>query len=199
MHNLTIDDNHIYRYNGVVVPGVSQILQAAGIVDLSAIPADRLAASQAFGTAVHLACELHDKGSLDEEILDPQLKPYLDGWKLFRQEYGFEPEAIEEKLYSKVYRFAGTIDRRGKCRVDDSVVIVDIKSGVATPSIAIQMVAYEVLVKEHTGGKKTKRMAIFLNNTGTYKVQIYKDKADIYVFLSTLCIYNFKEKNGRNY
>lgn len=196
MHNLTIDNNHSYRYNEAIVPGVSQILQRAGIVDLSAIPADRLLASQEFGTAVHIACELHDRGTLDEVILDPLLKPYLDGWKLFRQESGFEPEGIEEKLYSKIYRFAGTIDRRGKCRIDDNLMIVDIKSGVVTPSIAIQMAAYEVLIKEHTGSKKTKRLAVFLNNTGTYKVQIYKDKGDVNIFLSALCIYNFKEKNG---
>lgn len=197
MSNLTIDNNHIYRYNGTVVPGVSQILQKAGIVDLSAIPADRLAAAQEFGTAVHIACELHDKGTLDEAILDPQLKPYLDGWKLFRQEHSFQPEKIEEKLYSKIYRFAGTIDRIGKCRIDDSLVIVDIKSGIVTPSIAIQLAAYELLVREHTGGKKTKRLVIFLNNTGTYKMQLYKDKIDTNIFLSALCIYNFKERNGK--
>lgn len=197
--NLTLDDNHIYRLDGVPIPGVSEILQAAGISDFSAIPADRIEASCQFGVAVHKACELSDLGTLDIGVLDNNLRPYLQGWETFRQEYGVSCEAIEQKLYHPLYRFAGTIDRIAHWRIDDSLLIIDIKSGADNPAIAIQLRAYELLVKGNTQTKeKIKRVAVMLNDTGTYKIKEYNDKNDINIFLSALSIYNFKRRKNGN-
>src|SRR3990167_9882604 len=144
MDKLTLGSNHIYHYDGVIVPGVSEVLQVSGLSDISAIPAERLEASRKFGNAVHLACEFADKGTLDADSLDSAIEPYLVGWETFRQEYGLRFTAIEAQLYSSLYRFAGTIDRIGQWRTDDSSLIIDIKSGVDNPAISIQSAAYSI-------------------------------------------------------
>ena len=198
MGKLTIDKNHIYRWDGIIIPGVTEILSAVGIVDVSAVPTARLEAARHFGIAVHRACELYDRGLLAEDILDVNLRPYLAGWALFRQEYGFVPDnnGIEKSLFSSRYRFAGTIDRFGKCRIDNTLIIVDIKSGVEVPSVPVQMAAYEILVRETSGISplKTRRLGIYLDKNGTYKIRDYKDKLDANIFLSTLSIYNWRKK-----
>ena len=195
MNKLILDDEHIYRYDGATVPGVSEILQSAGLVDFSAIPSERLKAAQRFGTAVHRACELADRETLDESSLDPALLPYLTGWEIFRQEYELSFTAIEAQLYSPLYRFAGTIDRIGKWRIDDSPLIIDIKSGVDSPVISIKMAAYELLARGALGIKgKIRRLAVYLNDRGGYKIQEYKEKNDSMVFLSCLSVYNWRKK-----
>src|SRR3990167_10830019 len=192
MNDLTLDENHIYRYGGVIVPSVTQILQGVGLTDFSAVPVERLDASGKFGVAAHLACELSDKETLDENSLHPALLPYLTGWEIYRQEYGLTFTAIEAQLYSPLYRFAGTIDRIGKWRIDDSPLIIDIKSGVDSPAISIQMAAYELLARGALGIKgKIRRLAVYLNDRGGYKIQEYKDKNDSMVFLSCLSVYNW--------
>lgn len=191
--------NHIYRLDGVVIPSVTQVLKGAGLIDFSKVPPSLLEAACKFGTAVHKATELWDKGTLDEESLDPNLRPYLNGWILFRQEYGFEPISIEEILYSKIYRIAGTPDRIGKWRIDDSIIIPDIKTGFElSPANAIQLSGYELMYKENLKGKhKIKRMSISLNEESTYKIQEYKDKGDVNILIAALSIYNWRQKNGK--
>jgi hypothetical protein len=174
-----------------------------GIIDFSNIPAPRLEAACQFGIAAHKATALSDKGTLDEVSLDNNLRPYLAGWRLFRQEYGFLPEYIEQPMYSKVYRVAGTPDRIGQWHIDDSIIIPDIKTGFElSPANGIQLAGYELIFKENyknfTGkpAKKVKRLSVLLNDEGTFKVQEYKDKNDVNVFLATLSVWNWKGRNG---
>jgi len=195
MDKLTLDENHIYRYDGTIVPGVSEILQSAGLVDFSTVPAERLEKSRKFGNAVHLTCEFSDRETLDDDSLDPALTPYLTGWEIFRQEYNLSFTAIETQLYSSLYRFAGTIDRIGHWRIDDSLLIIDIKSGADNPAIKIQLAAYELLVKEALKIKgKVKRLAVYLNGKGTYSIKEYKDKNDMNIFIGALSVYNWRKK-----
>lgn len=197
-NKLTFDEAlHQYKLDGVIIPSVTQVLKGAGIIDFSMIPVARLEAACQFGIAAHRATALSDKGTLDEVALDDNLRPYLSGWRLFRQEYGFVPDIIEQPMYSRIYRVAGTPDRIGKWRIDDSIIIPDIKTGSAlSPANALQLAAYEMIVKENlTKKEKIKRLSVLLTPDGKYKIQEYKDKNDINVFLSALSVYNFKEKN----
>jgi hypothetical protein len=195
---LTLDsEKHQYSLDGVSLPSVTKVLQGVGIIDFSNVPASLLDSACKFGTAAHRATEFYDKGTLDEESLDPNLRPYLDGWILFRQEYGFVPEIIEQPMYSKIYRVAGTPDRIGKWRIDDSLILPDIKTGFElSPANAIQLAGYELIFKEQLKGKhKIKRMSILLNGEGTYKIKEYVDKNDMQIFLAALSVFNWKERN----
>jgi len=108
------EDKHIYKLNGMPLVSVTKILQMAGLADFSKIPFERLEASRKFGQAVHRACELFDKGTLDERSLDTNLWPYLDGWVACKKEYKWDFVAIEQPIISTIYRVAGTPDRISK-------------------------------------------------------------------------------------
>ncbi|TBR16981.1 hypothetical protein EPO66_03635 [bacterium] len=158
--DLTFDkDSHSYKLNGVVIPSVTQILQKVGISDFSMVPADRLESARKFGSAVHLACELFDKGTLDECALDSNLWPYLDAWVSFKKEYALEFISIEKPITSVIYRVAGTPDRIAK-------------------------------------SDKRRRLAVLLNEEGTYKVTEYKDKNDWQIFIAALSVTNWKERQN---
>lgn len=195
---------HTYRVDGVVIPSVTQALKEVGIIDFSMVPASRLDAACAFGTAVHKATELWDRGTLDYEALDANIIPYLEGWIKFCKDTGFTSIAIELPLYSKLYRFCGMLDRLGTWRKNTSVLIADIKTGVdLSPATAIQTAGYEILVRENEiegfVGKrmKTTRISVLLNSEGTYKIEEYKDKNDANVFIAALSVFNWRIKNGK--
>lgn len=151
--------DHIYKLNGVVIPSVSQVMQRVGISDFSKVPANVLERARLFGTAVHRACELFDRGNLDERSLDSNLWPYLDGWVNFKKDFSLEFIEIEKSIASTIYRVAGTPDRIAK-------------------------------------SEKRRRIAVLLNEEGTYKITEYNDKTDWQVFLAALSIVNWKGKNN---
>ncbi len=124
---------HTYEIDGVVVPGVTQICNP-GIAPWYTDEATQR------GTHVHRACELYDRGMLDEETLDPQLRPYLDAWKEFVHRYGNEWVAIEQQFFSAAHGFAGTVDRVLPAGV------LEIKTGAAFPDwLDLQLGGYSIL------------------------------------------------------
>lgn len=182
MTGLTFDaDTHTYRFDGVVVPGVTTILKP--LTDFSAVPPHVLDAASAFGTAVHLACELDDVGTLDEDQLDPALAPYLDAWRKFSAEHAVQWDQIEQRVYHPTMRYAGTLDRFG--RVDGDLTVVDIKSSVQLyPSVGPQLAAYaNALMHPYA-----KRMAVQLKADGTYVAKPYTDPSDWPMFASLLTV-----------
>ena len=76
---------HTYRFNGKPVPGVTSIVEP--LTDFRLVKPDVMQAAQQLGTAVHLACELDDHGTLDTDDLDPALIPYLPAWRQFCHDY----------------------------------------------------------------------------------------------------------------
>jgi len=99
------ESTHTYRLggpNGVVVPSVTQIMKAAGIIDDSFYNDT----GRFRGSAVHRATQLldesdlsPDEGSLDWESLDPELLPYVQAYGKFKLESGFIPEEIEKAVF----------------------------------------------------------------------------------------------------
>ena len=114
---------HVYTVNGRVVPSVTQVLREAGLVDPSIYPPG--AAER--GTAVHLACQLHDENDLDESSLDPVIIPYLNAWKLFVSQNRFRATAIEQRICSLTHCYAGTLDRIGTVGPKGDNCLVEIK------------------------------------------------------------------------
>jgi hypothetical protein len=200
MNDLVFDESkHQYTYKGIAVPSVTQVLKSAGIVDFSMVPAAKLEASCLFGTAVHKATELWEQDKLDEDALDSNLKPYLSGWQFFCQEYGFIAEYIEEMMFSKIYKVAGKPDRIGSWRIDDSVIIPDIKTSAGVYSVnGVQLAGYELIYRDNfKTKKKVKRITVLLNAEGKYKVTEHKDKTDKDIFICALSLFNWKEKHGK--
>jgi hypothetical protein len=176
-------------------PRVTEILRGAGLIDFSMVPASIMAPAQRFGSAVHKATELCDKGTLDIDILSEPLIPYLDGWKKFITDYNItiKPDEIERQFISKIWGFKGTPDRWPL--VGNKRTLIDLKSSTSMyPATAIQTAAYQILLEEN-GIKIQQRWGVQLNNKGTYKIEVYKKISDRTVFLSALNIYKWKGEN----
>lgn len=184
---LEIDENHIYRFNGEIVPGVNQILEAEGI--RPPYGGDPWYGER--GTYVHQATALYDRGELGEEALDPQLKGYIEAWKSFRIMEGFTPRHIEEAFYHEGLGFAGTIDRIGMFDQLESVIL-DIKTGAFARWMSIQLGAYQLLAE-----MTTIRAAVRLNQDGTYEIKYYEDEEDSRIFLAALNLYKWKNRFKR--
>ncbi len=185
---------------GAVVPRVSWILQALDIY--GEIREDVLARAAARGTAVHESCQLWDENDLDEESLDPRIAPYLDGWKSFRKDTGFEPEHIEVAIHNSPYNYAGRIDRIGKVS-SGKTFLVDIKTGSGDYGngkkgrvAGMQMAAYSAAWGDNTIDS---RIIVQLQPTGKYKIYQKDDRSFWNDFKICLYFYKLKEsmKNDR--
>lgn len=190
---LTFDETkHEYRWNGSVVPSVTQILSP--MVDYSMINPAVLIRAQMLGTYVHRTTELYDQDDLDMDTLPEEIAPYLNAWIKFKKECEFEPATIEQKLYHKVLGYSGTSDRTGMVR--GRLAVVDIKKMAQLgPVIGMQLAAYQELHKQD-GAKVLDRYALGLRPDGTYRMVPYNDPSDLPAFLSLLTLRNWRMKHG---
>lgn len=190
---LTFDElKHEYRHNGRTVHSVTQILQHAGLIDLSMVKEDVLEYRRVLGTAVHRATELYDQDDLDIESLDDRIRPYLDAWIKFKKDTQIVIEENELRLFHPIYRFAGTLDRVGKIGKDRA--LIDLKTGLMYPSYGPQTAAYKSAYELQKKKKVQKRYTVQLKDDGNYRLEPMTDEDDWSVFLACLTLKNFKEK-----
>jgi hypothetical protein len=101
---------HIYRDElGFNLPSVTQILSSEGFINTQWYTEhgrDR-------GAMLHLACHYDDISDLDEQSIDPQIKPFLDAYRRFKTESGFTVQQSEIPMCNLKYKFAGTPDKIG--------------------------------------------------------------------------------------
>lgn len=189
-------EKHEYTVDGVVIPSNTQILKAEGFLDYSKIPVGVLEASQKFGSAVHRTTEYNDKSILNEDELDDNLRPPLEAWRNFNKDYRTEITLIEAMLYSKIWWFAGMLDRI--VAIDGESTLVEIKTPYEiSDTTALQTAGYEILVEENLDIKIKNRLVVQLLPDGQYKVTSFKEKMDRNVFLSAVQNYHWKRKHLR--
>jgi len=178
---ITLDDKHVYRVAGRVVPGVTGIIKACGLMDLTwatDYARDR-------GTAVHRAVELYEQGDLDIDTLDPKLALYLAAWVGFRMDTGYRSTTQEQIVHNKTYNYAGTLDQTGT--IDGKTCLIDIKTGVFQHWWAIQTSSYNAVAK------CKRRLSLELHGDGKYKIIEHTDKRDWPRFLACLTVAGMKE------
>ena len=198
--NITFDEeNHIYKADNKFIPSVTMILKANGLMDgLKFVDSDVLQRACEFGTHVHSTTELYDRGCLNEKTLDPALIPYLDGWKAFLKDTGFEVLALEEQVISMKHWYAGRFDKLGIMPKYKGRTLVEIKTGASySHASALQTGAYEYAYNESAPLKEhiRNRFVVHLGE-GTYKIYPCADRNDVYTFFGCLNVYNFKLKNN---
>jgi hypothetical protein len=105
---LTFDEeHHIFTVNGKVIPSVTTILKKAGMTpDYSFV--DPWYAQR--GTYVHKATELWEKGTLDEDTIDPLISGYVDAYKACRRDFPVTVTGQEIRLWHPQLKYAGIID-----------------------------------------------------------------------------------------
>lgn len=190
------EKDHTYSLNGILVPGVTTVLNDEGITNYDAIPEETKEKAFYRGNCVHRAIELDLNGNLDFKNLATDWTPYVEAARKFVSDYDVQPLHIEQLVWSKKRMFAGTLDLDGLVLGKRS--IVDWKTGASCWGNCVQTSAYEFAKKEcqKMGRTNFKRYAVYLSKEGNYKVEEHKDKNDIHTFMSALTLNTLKRRNG---
>jgi hypothetical protein len=180
-------ERHEYRWNGQVVPSVTQVLEP--LSDYSMVPAAVLERKKQIGLAVHAAIELDLKGDLDESTIHPAWEGYFHGWRKFKEQSGFVVESTEQRVFSEKYRFAGTLDLVGALhRVP---ALIDTKTTtVLMPTVGPQTAAYAEGIKK----PRINRYALQLSPDGKYNLEPCSDKGDWATFQAALTLWYWRQK-----
>jgi hypothetical protein len=180
------EDTHEYFVAGKRIPSVTEILDKVLFLPQQNIYTEE---STLRGKAVHLACQFYDEKCLNEESIDPKIKPYFEAYKSFLNDYRPEWVEIEKRYYNKTYGYCGTIDRLGKCF--KQLILTDLKSGMIKEKTEFQLNAY-LRTNEEMFKNVDKISALHLMNTGKYKMIPCDISAKKFnEFLSALNVYKF--------
>lgn len=178
---------HTYYWNDQRIPSVTQIL--GPLTDLSMIPRDVLERKRLIGTWVHAAIELDLRDDLDEGSIGEDWRGYFNGWLKFRAESGMVVHEAEQKVYSKPYGYAGTLDLLGELP-KIGLVLIDTKcTATMYPTVGPQTAAYA----HARGVPKAKRFALQLKPDGSYRLHPCPDRSDFGVFSAALTLYHWRK------
>lgn len=190
--SLTLDDAHIYRLNGMPIPGVTEIIKCVypSIFQASEWHMNR-------GTATHYACELADRNVLAWDSVDPEILPRVQAWQRFRDDFPAEVVGNETKLYHPVYRFAGRIDR--VFERENRLILTDLKNSIQA-TVRIQLGFYSLLVSANNNGRKVfKAVAVELLESGEPRC-FWLDQNNLrraeQQALATLTVFSFMKNHG---
>jgi hypothetical protein len=187
---LTFDEStHTYRLLGSRVPSVTQILQP--LCSFAGVPLDVLEAKRDLGSRVHLACQLDDEDDLDETSVQPDVAPYLEGWRKFLRESGAVVIANEQRVAEPMLQYAGTLDN--VLQLNGHKWLVDKKTSISLPlAVGPQTAAYQRALGDNS---VTHRAALRLRSDGTYRFDQLTGADDWAAFFACLTLLRFKEAN----
>ena len=194
-------DLHSFAINGKAVPGVTRVLQSAG-VGFSPIeggfeidPAV-LEAARERGTNGDLAITLYEQGILDWDSLDEDstdaLAKYID-WK---ESIGYEPELIQQPLYSQRFDVCGIPDSVGWIGEEFALIDIKMSSGGLKPWHALQLAAYAAMVDGEGMRKPPQRYVLDLKLKKAKLRRVETDvEHDWSVFRAARAIYDWRNLN----
>ena len=190
---LTFDQTvHGYKHDGEFIPSVTQVIREMGLLG-DFVPEqfylDR-------GTAVHLACEYLDRNCLDWDSVDELIKPRVEAYQKFKEDYKFIPTMIEEPVHSHALNVACTPDRVGCLGVLSSVI--ELKNGGRQKWHRLQLSIQEICIIEETYPGPMTRYSLELKADGTYKLHRYKeDELDRKAAESLVTLYHWIKEGKR--
>ena len=172
--------SHTYRIDGEPVPSVTQVL------------GDLLPGYQASewhmqrGTAMHACAAMIAQGV--QFAHDPQLDGRVAALRAFFRDIPLKVQAVEQRLYSQAYRYAGTCDLVGE--LAGKRVVLDWKSTL-TPAAKWQVAAYGQVLGINYG------LAVEIRDDGTYRMsEVWNLARAKGQWLSLLAAYNIRRECG---
>lgn len=184
---------HIYRLDGVVREGVTQVFTALGVVK----PEYYTEKSRIRGARVHQATAmLESPAGLNwdslkpiEDALQEAIVPRVKAWDRFLKDTGWKSRLIEVPNFHKDYFYCTTIDRIGRFPDKNVESVLEVKTanrGTAkAPWWPWQTGAQELLWRSHDGVCRS-RLAITLYEDGEWEPDWHGDAEDSATFLHML-------------
>lgn len=139
---ITIDENHIYRVDGEIKPGTTDVIKQIirnGTVSpyFNDFYSDR-------GHVIHEACALLALGRYKAGSIDPRLEGFIESADKALKKFCLKTEGVEEMFYDSMNGVCGTRDWRGTSPFwAGKKVRLDWKAGVKqSPDWELQGAAY---------------------------------------------------------
>lgn len=154
------------------------------------------------GKQAHQVIESHLKGQ--NPILPPTDIPEgrcVDAALQWMSTYSFRSRELERVVYSKRYKYSGTLDCIAE--IDGELALVDWKSSKACyPEFFLQTAAYQAAYQEETGEKIARRYVVRLGKEdGAFEVHethtIKEYKFHLKAFLAAQTLYNTLKEMGK--
>lgn len=192
---------HTYTLpDGQQPPSVTKVLKEMGYsTDFEAIAAisdalrERIDYRRALGTAIHADAHAFDDGALDESTVHPDVVPYLEAWKVFRENTRLVPLSRERRVFHPDYIYCGTLDGIFLAP-SGRHVLIDLKCGDPNACGAnLQTAAYvDAWMVEHPDDTVHERWAVqLLPDRGVpYRITPYSDWHDFTHFRTLVSAYH---------
>lgn len=206
---LTFDEaTHTYRYQGVIVPGVTTILgdfikvaindipyhvgRNSGVVIASSV----MEHAGAVGTDLHSGCQLIANGGIDWDALDGAYVGPLREFEKWLEDLKPQILFTECPFYSIRYGYAGTIDIIAM--INGKLCFIDIKTG-ASSSVGPQLSAYQHgWCEQERYTATTQRWVLRIPKDGSpYKFEKLTGFRDWDYFKSCLFIHQYLKTGGK--
>ncbi len=180
-------DSHKYLVNGRIVPSTTEKLASLGFIDSKWFKEG----SAEKGTKVHEYLDLIDLG-VDVSI-PLTIQTYIDAYLSFRKDLpSMRPLYSEVVFYDSSTKTCGKIDRVFEDTRDNTIIVIDLKSGVKIKKPhALQLTSYCIGMEKHYKYKNVRCGSLYLKPDGKYKYQEY-DRLDK-IWRAISISYNFKE------
>jgi len=196
-------DSHVYRLDGTVIPGCTQVLAAMGCTPgFQWLTPDQLEFYRSRGHAIHKAVELAIKGTLDKRTIADEINPYLIGWDRFCNDHEVDVFEVDDKpfvewpIHHPAFRYGVTPDVVALVDGEDTVVEIKATSAHA-PATGLQLAAQALAVGTVSPGYRgAQRMGLrLLQDEPYYDMRYYTERSDEAVWLSLLNSYNWLKKH----
>lgn len=206
---------HLYTLQGRRLPSVTQVLEAAKLVDYDGAPPERVDYKRRLGGIVH---ELIHSAIVDgpgpwlvgalETLahvcdVDPDdVAGHFAGFEAFRARTEFVPivELCERPLADPALGFAGTPDLVLEFPPPGPQAVVDVKCTYdLAPACGPQTAAYKHLLGK-AGCQVSGRLALHLRRDGSYTLKDYaadnRHRDDWAAFAGALAVYQWRRNHG---
>ena len=177
---------HIYRLDGKIIPSVTQILNE--LVPIQYKAGDWYLQR---GRAVHAAAAFIARG-IDFDF-NEQIAGQVAAIRKFFAEVKPDVKFAEERVSSRLYRFAGTLDLYAK--IKNRYCLIDYKSSISVEHIGLQLAGYAITFnREVISG-----IGVAIKEDGTYSmtepIRLHHYERE---FLALRATYAVRERLGLN-
>lgn len=182
-------DQHIYRSERGRLPGATDIIKSEGLINSEWMSEE----VRWRGKAVHHGIKLINKGTLDEESVDDEIRGYLDSYRLFLKTTRFAVIGYEEPIFDDA--FATIPDIWGV--LNGVQCLIELKSGPIPKWAALQTALQARALWTDKKFRAYKRFGLKLCKDGRMSNLLpFENRGDDYAAMSMVTTFHWKKDNG---